>query len=102
MAGYNLGGYSSDLTLDDYNSALANAGSDFQLEQPQLGATAQPAMQEASAQPQVTAPAPTEQWKPPEKEQNNNMLSKVLGLVGGIMSGGAGAVLGGISQASKK
>ena len=108
---YSLGGYSNSLNIDgltddDINGALANSGSDYQLTAPQLGASAQPAMQQAAAEPQpteqVAAPSPTEQWKAPEQQQGNNMLSKVLGIVGGIMGGGAGAVLGGIGQASKK
>jgi hypothetical protein len=112
MAGYNLGGYSNSLNIDgltddDINGALANSGSDYQLQAPQMGTSAQPAMAEmsqpaAQAAEQVAAPSPTEQWKAPEQEQKSNMLSKVLGIVGGLVGGGAGAILGGVGQASKK
>jgi hypothetical protein len=121
MAGYNLGNYSSDLTIDDYNTALQNAGSDYQLpaENPQTsggtdtaGLVSQvvggvtnrqpdappPVFQTSSTQ----APSTWQSNQVPQEEQNRNLLGKALGIVGTVYGGGTGAAIGAAGNAVQK
>ena len=119
-------GYSNGLSIDglsddDVNAALANSGSDYRLpaENPQSsgGDTAGLVGQIVGGltNRQQSAPPPTFQtsstqapstWQsnpvPQQQEQNRNLLSKALGIVGSIYGGGTGAALGTASKATAK
>lgn len=108
---YDLGG-NFNLTLDEQNRALANSGSDFRLQeptlQPQTGA--QPSMggyspgaptgQENASAMAPQAPSPTDIYEPPEQQQRQNLAGRVLGIVGGLVGGGAGQIISGAGKAA--
>ena len=116
---YGLGGYGDRLTIDDYNAALKAGGSDYSLQEPQLG---QSAMGGDSATPNygaglgqsaeatqrqqlpmaVQTPGPYDYPEPEKKKKDGSVLGKVLGIVGSVVGGGAGAIIGGAGGLANK
>lgn len=81
---YSLGGYSSQLQLDDYNNALANSGSQYRLPEQQQAA---PAQAQAQAQPPAgsVAPPSVDNVQPVQ-----TTAGEKAGLVGGLLGGNGG------------
>lgn len=92
MTNYNLGNYAGQLSTDELNGALQSVGSDYRVDAQQTA----PAQQQVLPQAQAVLDKSLEETREPEHEKKSR-LNRVLGLVGSLVGGGAGAVLGGIA-----
>lgn len=113
---YNLGGYSNQLNVgdfndDDLNMALQNSGSSYQLEPMQakpaapiqptapIGQTTATGVDEEVA-PGIATPSVNNVQKPEEEKKKGSALGKILGIVGSIYTGGATGALGAVGSAT--
>jgi len=103
MAGYNLGGYASQLNMEDYNQALQNAGSQYRVpEQSDSavggviggllgGGSDEPAQPPPQAQLDSSgAPAQPEAPSVGNVQPVKKTAGQKAGLVGGLLGGNSG------------
>lgn len=90
---YNLGGFSDQLSMDDYNGALSSAGADFQ-----FGAGPEQAAGGIQA---PTAPTPGAAIGQAEQEEKKNAFGGALGMVGNLIGGVWGQALSAVGGMSK-
>lgn len=85
---YDLGNFAGQLSADELNGAMRNAGSDFQ-----FGSNAGGMQAPTAPAPQATDAEVPGQPAAAQQSQDGGGLSSILGLVGQFMGGGYGQAL---------